>query len=240
MACFNIAICEDESYIVETISKYLQEYYRDTCLIYPFHFGEELLNSGIKFDIAFLDIELGDMNGIQLAKKLKDMEYQACIVFVTNYTDYWKQAFNVHAFEYLTKPIFKEELFHVLHEIENYRKNDVQNNMVRLKSQNGIVQVEMSEIIYFEFYSRKVKMVLDNKEYLLTYSLQDIENMVLTHDFAKPHRAYVANLRKIDIINKFDIIMNNGHNIPLAQKKAADFKRQFEIYLYSLKKRLIV
>ena len=40
--------------------------------------------------------------------------------------------------------------------------------------------------------------------------------------------------------NKFDIIMNNGHNIPLAQKKAADFKRQFKIYLYSLKKRLIV
>lgn len=237
MGNYKIAVCDDEKYVTEIISKYLQEYYGEKCQVFSFGSGEELLDSGEKFDIAFLDIEMGNLNGIHLAEKLKDFNSKINIIFITNYTKYWKQAFHVHAFEYLEKPVLRKELFHVLDEVERNRKNDVQETVVRLKSQEGIIQVKLSEIIYFEYCMRKVKMVLEGKEYLLTYSMQDIEKLVHSCDFARPHRAYIVNLRRIDRITKCDIFMSNGAAVPLAQKKAAEFKRQFDIYLYSYEKR---
>lgn len=232
-----IAICDDEPYITAIIDKFVQEYYGVNCLSHSFNSGEMLLNLAEKYDIVFLDIELGESNGIELAKTIRKSNKKAFIIFVTNYTDYCRQAFNVHAFQYLTKPISKEKLFHVLDEVETYRKNDIQNECIRLKSSDGIVQVEINEIIYFEYYLRKVKMVLENDKYLLTYSLQELKELFCQYDFAMCHRAYIVNLRKIQIIDKFDIHMSNGDLIPLAQKQAAEFKREFEIYLYTYKRR---
>lgn len=232
-----IAICDDEPYITAIIDKFVQEYYGVNCLSHRFNSGEMLLNLVEKYDIVFLDIELGESNGIELAKTIRKSNKKAFIIFVTNYTDYCRQAFNVHAFQYLTKPISKEKLFHVLDEVETYRKNDIQNESIRLKSSDGIVQVEINEIIYFEYYLRKVKMVLENDKYLLTYSLQELKELFCQYDFAMCHRAYIVNLRKIQIIDKFDIHMSNGDLIPLAQKQAAEFKREFEIYLYTYNRR---
>lgn len=237
MARYKIAICDDEIYVIDVIEKYLREYYRNACLIYTFSSGEDLLASMVQFDIAFLDIEIGKLNGIQVATELKAVNNQIFIIFVTNYTEYWRRAFHIHAFEYLEKPILKEAVLHVLDEIELYRKNDVQDCAVRLKSKDGIIQIKLNEIVYFEYYLRKVKMVLETKEYMLTYALGEIEKLVSSCDFARPHRAYIVNLRKIERITGCDILLSNGAVIPLAQKKAADFKRKFEIYLYSFEKR---
>lgn len=237
MRRMNIAICDDDVYVTEKISKYLKQYYHNNCLIHIFESGEKLLAVDSKYDIAFLDIELGGMDGIQLAAHIRKKDKQVFIVFVTNYSDYCQRAFNVHAFEYLTKPVYKEDLLRVLQEVELYKKEDIQDNLIWLKSQGGGVQLKINDIIYFEYYSRRVRVVYDRGEHILSCTLKEIGNLFYQYDFSMPHRAYIVNLRKIETINKFDILMSNNDIVPLAQKKAAEFKKQFEVYLYTYKKR---
>ena len=62
------------------------------------------------FDIAFLDIELGTSNGILLAKRLKDLQPDLSIIFVTSYSKYAVDAFSIHATRYLLKPIQPEQI----------------------------------------------------------------------------------------------------------------------------------
>lgn len=228
----NIALCDDEPQITELLNNYLQIYFEKSCRIDIFNSGSELLHSSLNYQIIFLDISLGDTNGIDLAKKIRQKNKHVFIVFITNYEQYCHQAFSVHAFAYLIKPIKRQELFHALKEIELYQKQDIQEKSIRLKVTGGTIQLKLGQIYYFEYFNRKVHMVSESQKTYVNYTLSELFSLLQNMDFAMPHRAYIINLKKIKFINKYDIVLENGDSVPLAQKKAAAFKKQFEIYLY--------
>lgn len=227
-----IALCDDEPQITNLLKDYLQIYFGKSCKIDTFNLGPELLRSSLNYKIIFLDISLGDTNGIDLAKQIRHKNKYVFIVFITNYQQYCHQAFSVHAFAYLIKPIKKNELFHTLKEIELYQQKDIQENVIRLKVTGGTIQLKINQIFYFEYIGRKVYMISESQNTYVNYTLSELFVLLQDMDFAMPHRAYILNLRKIKSINKYDIILENNDLVPLAQKKAATFKKQFEIYLY--------
>ena len=110
-----IAVCEDEkamgSYLKQLIDKRLAG--RKEYQIEVFEAGWELLESDKKFDIFFLDIDLKDMSGIDMARKLRETS-GAVIIFVTALKEYVFDAFDVQAFQYLLKPVNEEKFFRVL------------------------------------------------------------------------------------------------------------------------------
>lgn len=228
----NIALCDDEPQITALLNKHLQLYFGNACKINIFNSGSELLHSPLNYQIIFLDISIGDDNGIDLAKIIRCKNKDVFIVFITNYEQYCRQAFSVHAFAYIVKPIHKQELFHTLKEIQLYQKHDIQGKSIRLKVAGGTIQLKPKQIYYFEYINRKVHMVSDSEKIYVNYTLSELYSLLQDMDFSMPHRAYIINLQKIKFINKYDITLENGDLIPLAQKKAAAFKKQFEIYLY--------
>ncbi len=86
-------------------------------------------NSETKFDVAFLDIEMPKINGMQLAKKLKAINPSVNIVFVTAYSEYALDAYKIHASGYITKPVnetkIREEMEGLRHPVEIARKNKI-------------------------------------------------------------------------------------------------------------------
>ena len=76
-------------------------------------------------------------------------------------------------------------------------------------------------------------MVLDDKVVWLKGTIREIASQMEKYDFALPHKAFVVNMRKMEEIKTYDIIMSNGDVIPIAQKRASDFRKRFEAYLYS-------
>lgn len=88
--------------------------------IYKFHGGKEVLNSCLDqtYDIAFLDIEMRDVNGIELAKELKAIHPKINIIFTTGYSEYAQTAFSIHASGYVIKPVTADK---IAKEIENLR-----------------------------------------------------------------------------------------------------------------------
>lgn len=107
-----IAVCDDEKSMGDYLKQLIERRLADEkgYRVKVFSSGAELLKYGSDFDIFFLDIDLKDMSGIEMAKSLR-RESEAVIVFVTALKEYVFDAFDVQAFQYLLKPIDEEKFF---------------------------------------------------------------------------------------------------------------------------------
>lgn len=228
-----IAICDDEKRETDLLTELLQSYYDAECDIDFFSSGRKLLESGNHYEIYFLDIDIGDISGIAVAEEIRKDDVRAFIVFVTNYSDFYQRAFVVHAFEYIVKPIEKNRLYKILDEIRRYRENDCQARELCFKGTQGVIKAKVGDICYFEFVDRRIKMVLDDRVVWLRGTIREIGNMMGKYDFGLPHKAFVVNMRKMKEVKTYDIVMSNGDYVPIAQKRASDFRKSFEAYLYS-------
>ena len=93
----HIAICDDEQIIMEQLKKLL-EAHRPDCIVTMYLRGEGLLDTFNQYDLVFLDIEMPPASGMELAAKLKELQYDGEVIFLTSYTDYMQDAFKVRAF----------------------------------------------------------------------------------------------------------------------------------------------
>lgn len=113
----NIFLCDDDCLITKQLSEYLTEYFSNikmnTIKIFTFNTAFPLLSSSVIPDIVFLDIEMPEINGIEIAKKLYSMYHDCIIMIVTSYSEYLDAAMDIHVFRYLDKPINKKDYFPV-------------------------------------------------------------------------------------------------------------------------------
>ena len=110
-----IAICDDNEVIVHNVKSALSEckYISSQTSIEEFYSGENLMEaykSGKTFNIVFLDIQMNQMNGIETAKKIKYLQKDVILIFLTGHNNYVNEAFRVQAFQYLMKPVKREEI----------------------------------------------------------------------------------------------------------------------------------
>jgi len=116
----NIAICDDNINHLSVIEGYLEKFNSDTDIhIIKAHSGEELLDivSDYSIDIAFLDIEMKELNGIEVGREIRTKFPESIIVFITGYRDYALEAFEIESFQYIIKPITCEKFYSVMEKI---------------------------------------------------------------------------------------------------------------------------
>ena len=117
-----LAICEDDSYVVEELEVFLEGMH-DTLIEYDVFFSANELENELEyneFDAFFLDIELGKESGIELARNIRRYNQYAVIVFITSYPQYVYDAFDVIAFDYIIKPLCVEKIRNVISNISEY------------------------------------------------------------------------------------------------------------------------
>lgn len=113
----HIAVCDDDIKTLDEVKQILTDYCRAKKLaakVSAYCDGTDLLASEESFDIIFLDIEMQQSNGIEVAQKIRRMDMNVPIVYITSYIDYWRRAYKVHAFDFITKPFKPEELCEVM------------------------------------------------------------------------------------------------------------------------------
>ena len=96
--------------------------------------GEGLLDTFNQYDLVFLDIEMPPASGMELAAKLKELQYDGEVIFLTSYTDYMQDAFKVRAFRYLQKPVREDQLEEALCAAEE----ELQQQYLVLTGEKGI------------------------------------------------------------------------------------------------------
>ena len=152
-----VAVCDDDIYDLKKSVSYLENYLsaKETeYSIRQFSDGTQLLESSDIYDILFLDIEMKHSNGINIAETLSSRNIDTPIVYITSYTDYWRRAFKVHAFGFITKSFDKSDFDEVLND---YFESVTQSgkNRITLNTSEGAVCFDPDEIIYFYVKSKR-------------------------------------------------------------------------------------
>lgn len=231
-----IAICDDEQIILNT-TMHMIEGIIDECgyigEFYNFNSGQELVKSLeedlIFYDIYILDINLNDINGIEVAKRIREFDNSAIIIFLTSHKDWMEEAFDVQAFHYLIKPIDRKKLEGVFKKILNYFSN--RKILYYFKQGKKLYSIPYKNIYYFESDKRKIKIATDKGEYYYYDTISNIEKIVGDELFTRTHVAYFVNMDYIRNFDGKDVALENGMSIPVSKKYVESFNINFMKYL---------
>lgn len=216
----SLAICDDE----KTEREYLQQLVTDWAksknirlklLLYPsaeaflFAYREQSV------DIALLDIRMGEMDGIALAKRLRQEDDRVQIVFITGLTDFIADGYEVDALHYLMKPVSSVKLADVLDRA--VKRLEVQEDVVLLPLKDGIRRLPVTSIYYVEAFSHDLLIHTVKSDFSVKLTMNEMEK-ALGVDFFRCHRSFLANMRRVRKITKNSMEMENGNVLPLSRK----------------------
>lgn len=232
-----IAICEDEAECRRILQEYLREYAKSrNCIVEVDEFsnGYDILNSEREYQIAFLDVDMPGVNGIETGRRLWQRSKQCSTIYVTNLNQWREIAQNqVHSFAYLNKPIKKMELFEQLDDLlPMLRESESKNSAVNFNTiEYGLIRKSPDDIFYFEYAGRKMSIHCRNGIYHVKGNIGDMEEKMKEYNFVMPHKSFLVNLKYVSTIRQYEAVLLDGTAIPVAQKRRSIFRRTFTAYL---------
>ncbi len=223
---FTIIICEDKKVQREQIKEYLSPILNELEVLHEFieyETGEQLLNNySQKAQLIFLDIQMGKLTGMETARKLREIDKEVDIIFLSGTTTYMQEGYEVNAKRYLIKPINQEEFTRQVKPcIQSIVKK--QEEFIWIKSGYSTHKLLVSDILYAETYGRKVNVYTKRKVYDTHISLGQIEKMLGQEQFFRCHRGYLVNLQYIEGFEK-EYLSIAGNDIPISRFKAKELK----------------
>lgn len=231
------AICDDSTTDVEYISSLVKAWAKNsgheiTVRMFPsaeaFLFHYEDVSD---FDFLLLDIEMGQMNGVDLAKKIREKNRTVQIVFITGYPDFVLEGYNVSALHYLMKPVRKEKIFKVLDKgvtalLEKPR-------FVVLTVGKESIRIAANSILYAESDKHYVLLHTETEIIRLRMTVPEIME-ALGDGFARCGRSFVVGLRYVQKITKDWVFLENGIQLPLGKGYFDELNLEFIGYLRGL------
>ena len=214
---YKIAICDDmeqdAQYIAAAVKKWAEQanVYAD---IRSFRSAEGFLfdyAAHKDYDILLLDIELGAMDGVTMAKALRKSNDTVQIIFITGYSDYIAEGYDVAALHYLVKPVSREKLFAVLDRAwEKHRRNA---RCLNLELSDELVRLPLYEVRYLDVHQNYVT-VHARQDYTVKRTLGEFEAQ-LDEGFLRVGRGMILNLKQIRRVTKKEVVLADGTALPL-------------------------
>lgn len=156
-------------------------------------------------DLVFLDVQMPDITGIQLAKSLN--KHQPLIVFTTAYSKYAVDGFNVNAIDYLLKPFDFNRFLEAVNKVKEYKSlHDVaavsaDETAIFVKSDYKNIRINTRDILYIEGFDDYIRIHLDSEKSIFTLmSLKSVMEKLPESDFIRVHRSYIVPIKKIQRI----------------------------------------
>lgn len=237
-----IAICDDNGNDLNAIMEMLHEICTEMKQEYhvsAFQSPNDMLDRQKKIDIGILDIVMPDCNGIDLGKKLKEKFSEIALIYTTSYEEYCRQAINkVHAFSFLVKPFDKAELKEQIAEaLSGISNTVVEKEFYKVidnrKKEYSVVRLNLSDILYFEYIKRqrRAAIVLENERYECDCVFEKLVEELEQYDYAVNSRGNLVNLRHVEKIKGFVVYLDNGDELPIAQKRIMEFREKLNDFL---------
>ncbi len=224
-----IAVVDDEKVIREQICARIEKQMPGECPA-AYASGEELLASGERFDIVFLDIQMDGRNGIETAKCLRKQQEETVLIFVTGIREYVFDALDLYAFQYLLKPLEEKKLAEVLKRAEKEVQKKKEQRGLFIKTRN--LTLSQADILYIESKAKKVEIhVAGARESIEIYASMEELHKELGEDFYRCHRAYIVNMAYVAEYSSDSILLTNGDKVYLAKKKYGEFVKAYMWYL---------
>ena len=179
------------------------------------------------WDILLLDIEMGAMDGVSLAKKIRQENETLQIVFITGFADYISEGYEVSALHYLMKPVKQEKLFAVLDRaVAAMQKAE---RVILLPVGGEMLRLPVEKVEYVEAFSHTVAIVTGTDTIQVKMPISAIEKM-LGDGFIRCHRSYLVGLTHIARLARTEVSLDSGKVLPLSRSAAASVHKTFISY----------
>ncbi len=228
-----IALCDDDAQQAKNLRGLLTDWSADkpfAVTICEYESGTDFLfhYEDVPCDLLLLDIEMPGINGMELAKKLRARGDMLPIIFITGYSEYISEGYDVEALHYLLKPLDAEKLFAVLDRYVSRCGNSSEEILIPGAGMSTHVSVD--SIIYIEAFGRKTQVHLaDQSAHGLSVidcsmGISRFENL---KGLIRCHRSYIINLRHVRSIGKTSVLFDTGAEIPLSRRLYHEVNQMF-------------
>lgn len=227
-----ILICDDEEQYILPLKAHLNRYLEErgiSCHITAATSEKELLASQMVFDIAILDIQMPQLDGISLARELRRRNRKTALFFITNYAGYQDTAMDLQALRYFTKPFDPERLNAGLDRAMEFISGAYVD--LYLGSDGSQQRVLVEDILYLTVDGRRVAVQTTERRFLVTGKLAQWTARFPHYFFHQVHKSFFVNLHHVEVYTYCELTMSDGTRIPIAPKKRAEFRAAWFDYL---------
>lgn len=236
---YKIAVVDDEEEAFNILKGYFDEYAKEhdvqfdcTWFSNPIVF---LTSYAAHYDILFLDVAMPHMNGIEAAHKIRQVDTDLLIVFVTNMKQYAIRGYEVDADDFILKPIsyydFTMKLDRVRQKIENRRMA----TKIRINDGGTLRFLPVSDIRYIEVARHQLVYHTVEKDYEVRGTLSAVENFLCRNNFARVNKYCIVNLYFIDGIDGYTLYISNGEKksdeTTISRQRKKEFIQTLNSYL---------
>lgn len=230
-----IAICEDNKEHAEILKSMVSRWAEKEMIevdIGYYQSAEEFLfymKEDAHYDLAFLDIQLEKMNGLQLAKLIRAEDKTIFLVFTTGEKGYALKGYEVSAFRYLIKPLREQDVAVALSKI-NKMLEDNKKNAIVISYNDEARRIYKNDIYYVEVDNHHIILHMRKETLRFRAKLKEFEKQFQEPQFCKCHRSYIVNLHFVGVISRDGVEIENGIKIPISRNRWNDLNRCYMSY----------
>ncbi len=230
----NIIICDDDTAFIRGIETELHRIFEKMNItadikIYnsPSDITDEALGSCL---MAFLDVDFenAEQNGMSLARRLRTVNKNALLFFVTNYIEYAPEGFEVRAFRYVLKrdmaDVLERYMLQAMEQLADKRE------CLRLLEQDRTIDIPLKHIRYMEVMDHYVSIHTEKASYVLNATLSNLEKALEKHGFLRVHKSYLVNMDLIRKLRSRECVLTDETVIPVGEKSYTEQKQKYLRY----------
>ena len=234
-----IALCDDEGVFLKFVRDIISGYLEQKGLSFAvecFSSGESLLEDKVRldsFDLVILDVEMNGLDGISVAKNIRESNDKVIIAFLSAHMKYTTDGYHVQAVRYILKD--KDDLEKYLlecldHVLETISQND---RSITLDFTIGKRTLKISDIVYLKTSRNYTVFVVtfDTREtYMIRKPLKNMTDIMAAFDFVPVSAKETVNLSHVRSVSRYMATLDSGAEISISQKKYNDFYRVYTLY----------
>lgn len=225
-----VVICEDQLEQQLLLKEYLDDILKNCTDLYEiltYKSGENLLGDYPNdVDIFLLDIQMGSITGMDVARKIREIDKKSVeIIFTTSLIEYIQEGYEVRAYRYLLKPIQYNDLkIHVVNCIKEIEQMD---KYLIINDKSNTKKIKHSQITYIEIQKKDMTIHTVNGDYVIKYSMDKIEKEIDNVNFYRCHKSFLVNLEYVDSVKQYSAILENEEEVPISRHRFKDTKNRF-------------
>ncbi len=235
-----IAICDDNVNHINIIENYIDKFKKTSVECDAYTSGEKLVyayrEKKERYDVIFLDMEMEQLNGIETANLIKEIDEHVIIIFVTSHSEYMKDSFKCQPFRFIEKPVDFDELKSAFEDV--CKKLSKKRKVVAFSENKKKVRLFCDDIIYCESQAHCIWIHTKSETYKICKSLSDLHEQLDQEMLYRVHKSFIINFHYIKSIKETDVELYHGDKlIPISRSYK---KKTLEEYTNFVERNLYV
>ena len=227
----NIAIVEDDSACAEQIATFIRLYSNENKL----QLSSTTFSDGVSFlspyqpvfDLILMDIDMPLVDGLQAAREIREMDSDVGIVFVTALAQYAMAGYEVHALDYMLKPLdyrsFALRMERILRRLEELQR--IRTASILIRSRNDLRKIHCRDLLYVDVVNHTLTYHTTKGDFSETgsRSIRSLEEKLKPEGFQRCAQSFLVNLRHVDVLEKTAATLSDGTVLPVSRVMYRDF-----------------